>query len=42
MACTTKGEEKTDMKIRFEELKERGHVKDSCVDQRKELTWIFN
>jgi hypothetical protein len=42
MACTTKGEGKTDMKIRFEDLKERGHVKDFGVDRRKELKWILN
>jgi len=30
------------MKIRFEDLKERGHVKDSGVDRRKELKWILN
>jgi len=43
MTCTTKGEErKIDIKNRFEDLKERGHVKDSGVDRRKELKWILN
>jgi hypothetical protein len=43
MACTTKGEEITiDMKTRFEDLKERGHVEDSGVDRRGELKWILN
>jgi len=38
MACTTKGEEtKIDMKIRFEDLKERGHVGYSGVDWKREL-----
>jgi len=43
MACTTKGKErKVDKKIRFEGLKERGQVKASGVDWRKELKWILN
>jgi hypothetical protein len=43
MACTTKGEErKIDMKIRFEDLKGRGHVEDPGVDGRRELKWILN
>jgi len=43
IACTTKGEErKIDIKIQFQDLKERGHVKDSGVDRRKELQWILN
>ena len=38
MACTTKGEErKIDIKIRFEDLKERGHVGYSGVDWKREL-----
>ena len=43
MACTTKGEErKIDMKIRFEDLKERGHMGYSGVDWKRELKWILN
>jgi len=43
MAYTTKGgERRNDIKNRLEDLKERGHVKDSGVDRRKELKWILN
>jgi hypothetical protein len=42
-ACTTEGEERTiDMKIRVEDLKERGHVEDPGVDRKRELKWILN
>ena len=43
MAWATKGEERIiDMKIRFEDLLERGHVKDSVVDRRRVLKWVLN
>jgi len=43
MAWATKGEERIiDMKIRFEDLMGRGHVKVSVVDRRRELKWVLN
>jgi hypothetical protein len=42
-ACTTEGENRTiDMKIRVEDLQERGQGDDPGVDRRRELKWILN